>query len=230
MVFGALGWMGIKIDIGIMMTASVALGVAVDNTLHLLTWVRAGLRDGHDRRTATMMAYDRCAVAMVQSAMVGGLGLLVFATATFTPTQQFGYLMITILAAALVGDTIMLPALIASPLGKCFEVRAKRGGPRSGSTEPTKPDQPSIVSRTEAPGGNGDATRRPEPESTPVATVGEPERRPLDDRAASDAAHPQPPKPKDPLKADLKSPANAELRDRLRSFRRPSPHDPFGTR
>ena len=32
---------------------------------------------------------------MMQTTLIGGLGLAVFATSTFTPTQQFGYLMIT---------------------------------------------------------------------------------------------------------------------------------------
>ena len=73
-VFGALGWLGIKIDIGIMMTASVALGVAVDDTIHFLTWFRRGIADGLDRVQATLQAYDRCATAMMQTTLIGGLG------------------------------------------------------------------------------------------------------------------------------------------------------------
>ena len=119
-VFGTLGWLGIKIDIGIMMTASVALGVAVDDTIHFLTWFRRGIVQGLDRRSATLMAFDRCAIAMTQTTIIAGLGLAVFATSTFTPTQQFGYLMITMLAAALVGDLLMLPALLCGPLGRFF--------------------------------------------------------------------------------------------------------------
>ena len=49
-VFGALGWLGIKVDIGIMMTASVALGVAVDDTIHFVWWFRHGIQEGMDRR------------------------------------------------------------------------------------------------------------------------------------------------------------------------------------
>ena len=36
-IFGALAMLQVKIDIGSMMTASVALGITVDGTLHLLT-------------------------------------------------------------------------------------------------------------------------------------------------------------------------------------------------
>ena len=100
-IFGALGWLGIKVDIGIMMTASVALGVAVDDTIHFLTWFRRGIAMGLNRRESVMLSYERCATAMMQTTLIGGLGLAVFATSTFTPTQQFGYLMISMLGAAL---------------------------------------------------------------------------------------------------------------------------------
>ncbi len=119
-IFGALGWLGIKVDIGIMMSASVALGVAVDDTIHFLTWFRRGIKIGLGRIQAVMLAYDRCATAMLQTTLIGGLGLAVFATSTFTPTQQFGYLMISMLGAALIGDLLLLPALLASPLGVFF--------------------------------------------------------------------------------------------------------------
>lgn len=119
-IFGGLGWLGIKVDIGIMMSASVALGVAVDDTIHYLTWFRRGIKLGLGRVQSVMLAYDRCATAMLQTTIIGGLGLVVFATSTFTPTQQFGYLMISMLAAALVGDLLLLPALLASPLGVFF--------------------------------------------------------------------------------------------------------------
>jgi len=119
-IFGGLGWLGIKVDIGIMMTASVALGVAVDDTIHFLTWFRRGIARGYDRVQSVMLAYDRCATAMMQTTLIGGLGLAVFATSTFTPTQQFGYLMISMLGAALFGDLLLLPALLVSPLGRFF--------------------------------------------------------------------------------------------------------------
>lgn len=119
-VFGGLGWLSIPVDIGIMMTASVALGVAVDDTIHFVSWFRRGLSVGMSRYDAAIEAYERCAKAMVQTTLVAGLGLAVFSVSTFTPTKQFGYLMVTILAAALVGDLILLPALLVGPIGALF--------------------------------------------------------------------------------------------------------------
>jgi predicted RND superfamily exporter protein len=128
-IFGGMSWMGILIDVGSMMTASVALGVAVDDTLHYLFWFRHGLDDGHDRKGAAMFAYKRCATAMTQTTLIGGLGLAVFAVSTFTPTQRFGVLMLAMLSAALVGDLIFLPALLTSPLGRFFDRSRHRRKP-----------------------------------------------------------------------------------------------------
>lgn len=120
LVFGAMGWMGRLVDVGAMMTASVALGIAVDDTLHFLTWFGRGLRQGQTRQQAIVHAYRRCAPAMTQTTLVAGLGLLVFALSSFQPVSQFGLLMFILLAAALIGDLVLLPAMLATRLGNYF--------------------------------------------------------------------------------------------------------------
>ncbi len=121
MIFGAMGWLGIDIDIGSMMTASIALGVAVDDTIHFLTWYREALSKTTDRRQAILAAYERCATPTFQTAMISGIGLSIFAFSTFTPTQRFGYLMLTILAMGMFAELIFFPALLAGPLGRVFK-------------------------------------------------------------------------------------------------------------
>ena len=39
-MFGLLGWIGSSLDIGSVMTASIALGIAIDDVLHFLTFYR----------------------------------------------------------------------------------------------------------------------------------------------------------------------------------------------
>ena len=130
LIFGVMGWSGILVDVGSMMTASVALGVAVDDTIHYLTWYRQGLDRGLDRQGAAMLAYERCATALTQTTLIAGLGLAAFCFSTFTPTQRFGTLMLTILVAALVGDLIFLPALLTGPLGRFFGGRRRKAPPQ----------------------------------------------------------------------------------------------------
>ncbi len=124
-VFGVLSWSGILIDVGTMMAASVGLGVAVDDTIHFITWFRRGLAQGLDRRAATKLAYQHCAAAMAQTTVIAGLGMLMFAASTFTPTQRFGLLMVPLFATALIGDLVLLPAILTSRLGRVFEPQRK---------------------------------------------------------------------------------------------------------
>lgn len=123
LIFGGMGWLDIPIDIGSMMTASIALGVAVDDTIHFLARYRDELSRTPDRNHAIELTYAHCAVPTLQAALISGLGLSVFAFSTFTPTQRFGWLMLCILIAGVVAELVLLPALLASPLGKVFAAK-----------------------------------------------------------------------------------------------------------
>ncbi len=130
MVFGGMGWGNsllksftagtLLVDIGTVMAPSVALGVTVDDVVHFMLWFRRGISDGLDRREATMLAYKGCARAMYQSWGVIGIGLSVFSLSPFGPTQRFGYMMLSMLTIALVGNLVLLPAMLSGPLGGVF--------------------------------------------------------------------------------------------------------------
>ncbi len=137
-VFGGMGWLGLPVDIGSMMSASIALGVAVDDTIHYLTWFREDLRQTNDRRVAILAAYQRCATPTLQAALISGVGLSVFALSTFVPTRQFGLMMLVILLAGAVAELIMLPALLAGPLGRVF---------CAASRKPVELNQPHFVDK-----------------------------------------------------------------------------------
>lgn len=122
-IFGSMGWMGIAVDIGSMMTASIALGVAVDDTIHFLARYRHEIDLNPERHNAIVTTYSHCAVPTLQAALISGLGLSVFAFSTFTPTQRFGWLMLCILMAGVVSELVLLPALLASPFGRVFKSR-----------------------------------------------------------------------------------------------------------
>lgn len=122
-VFGGLSWLGRPIDIGSMMAASIALGVAVDDTIHYLTWYREALNREGDRYRAILSAYQHCATPTMQATVINGLGLSVFVFSSFSPTKQFGFLMLIILFAGAVAELLLLPAILAGPLGKAFKPR-----------------------------------------------------------------------------------------------------------
>ncbi len=149
-VFGVMGHLGRLVDIGTMMTASVAMGVAVDDTIHFLSWFRSYLDKGMSRVEAVVETYRRVGPAMTQTTLVGGLGLFVFALSTFTPTQRFGTLMLVLLGAALFGDLILLPALLAGPAGRFFKRR-----------EHVAPDDVDVASGDIVEAGEGSKSDQP---------------------------------------------------------------------
>lgn len=124
-VFGGIQWIGIPVQIGSVMTASAALGIAVDDTVHFLTWFRRGLDSGMSRAAAIKNAYARCAGAMIHTTLICAGGLAVFAFSSFVPILHFAYLMVFLLCSALVGDLLLLPAILAGPAGRRFERRHK---------------------------------------------------------------------------------------------------------
>jgi hypothetical protein len=119
-MFGGLAWLRVPLDIGSVMTASLALGIAVDDTLHFLTFYRRGLAQGMVRRDGVLFAYRHCGRAMIQTTLACGLGLFVFAFSDFVPTSRFACMMFAMLMTALFADLILLPSLLLGPLGVVF--------------------------------------------------------------------------------------------------------------
>jgi hypothetical protein len=117
MVFGSMGWLGASLDIAGILTASIALGIAVDDTLHFVCWYISELRQGHTRQEAVCRTFQACSTAMIHTTLISCCAMVPFLFAEFTPTQQFAKLMICMLSLAIVGDLFLLPALLLSRAG-----------------------------------------------------------------------------------------------------------------
>ncbi|MEX0728313.1 MAG: MMPL family transporter [Planctomycetaceae bacterium] len=120
-VFGLISFLGIAVDTGTMITASVALGIAVDGTLHLLSWFRNGIMKGMTRREAIVEGVAHCAPAMCQTSLIIALGLLVLFPSDLLLISRFAWVTAALVAGALIADLILLPALLAGRLGMMIE-------------------------------------------------------------------------------------------------------------
>jgi predicted RND superfamily exporter protein len=125
-VFGIMGGLGYSLDIAGILTASVALGIAVDDTLHFLCWYMASLHREGSRPPAVYATLKACAAAMLHTTLISCFSMAPFLLAGFLPTQQFAKLMIAILSLAIIGDLLILPALLLSPWGKVILPRSDR--------------------------------------------------------------------------------------------------------
>lgn len=127
-VFGLVAWGDIPVDIGTMITASVALGIAIDGTLHLLTWFQAGLRSGLSRNEAVIKSLKHCGPAMWQTSVAIAVGMFLLIGADLLLISRFGWLMAALVMVALLGDIILLPALLTGWLGAIIERTVVKDG------------------------------------------------------------------------------------------------------
>ena len=125
-VLGVMGWLGLPINLGITMTAGVALGLAVEGAVHFVNWFRLGMATGMPRPDAVRHAYARTGAAMLETTLIAGACLAVLGLSAFTPIRQFGGMMIAMLVASTAGNLLLLPAILASPLGWFFAPLAIR--------------------------------------------------------------------------------------------------------
>jgi predicted RND superfamily exporter protein len=117
-LFGAMGLVRIPLDIGSVMSASVALGIAVDDTVHLLSRYGSRRARGLGQIRAAYGALAQCGWAMFQTTLVCGVALMAYWFSDFVPTSRFSLFMFALLASALLGVIFLLPTLMASPLGR----------------------------------------------------------------------------------------------------------------
>ena len=125
LVFVLLVALGIPVDVGTAMTAAIALGIAVDDTRHLLyAWRHEGLS----------RAARGTARAILLSSLVIAAGFLAIAPSPFLPTRSFGLLCAAAMFGALVGDLILLPACLRAL--RCPEVTPPPDVSASAQTAP----------------------------------------------------------------------------------------------
>ncbi|GAA4467712.1 efflux RND transporter permease subunit [Novipirellula rosea] len=138
-LFGCMGLIRTPLDIGSVMTASVALGIAVDDTIHLVSRYGSRRARGLGQIRAVFGALSQCGWAMLQTTLVCGLSLMAYWFSDFVPTSQFAVLMMGLLMAALVGDLLLLPSLMSSVLGRWL-ARSVGADPKAaiGSDEPRR--------------------------------------------------------------------------------------------
>jgi len=135
--FGLMGLLGIPLNPGTAMIATIALGIAVDDTVHHVVTYWRELREHGERRVAmlnTMRAQSR-PIVRISLALAGGF--LVLAVSNFVPTRQFGILSALVMLVAMVGELVLTPivmysasAFLMSPDEK-VSYAVLRGSPRA---------------------------------------------------------------------------------------------------
>ncbi len=112
LVLGAMGWLGIPLDITTVMIAGIAIGIVVDDTVHIIYRYRREVASGATERTRIATTIQDVGVPVTMTSVILAIGFFSLIPARFTPTAYFGVLSgVTVLAAA-VADILLLPALL----------------------------------------------------------------------------------------------------------------------
>jgi hypothetical protein len=112
--FGMLGWTGISLSLATSMIASIALGIGVDEAVHLLSEFNHHVRKHADERAAVRAAMQSVGPPLVYSTVALTLGFLVLAGSSFVPLRHFGWFSAMNVVASLFADLILLPIVLVS--------------------------------------------------------------------------------------------------------------------
>ena len=109
---GAMGWLGIRLDIATVTIATVVLGLVVDDTVHLLFRLQhESIREERIRRILHATVRTTGA-AILMTTLVLVLGFSVLGLAQIKSVIWFGLLTGLALTTALLADLILIPALL----------------------------------------------------------------------------------------------------------------------
>ena len=109
---GAMGWLGIRLDIATVTIAAVVLGLVVDDTVHLLFRLQhESIREARIRRILRATVRTTGA-AILMTTLVLVLGFSVLGLAQIKSVIWFGLLTGLALTTALLADLILIPALL----------------------------------------------------------------------------------------------------------------------
>ncbi|MEE2787138.1 MAG: efflux RND transporter permease subunit [Myxococcota bacterium] len=111
-VMGFMGLVGIPIDLVNILIASIAIGIAVDDTIHLLHHFKVHHEQYGNVEAAIRNAFDHAGRAMVSTTIILGLGFLVFIFATIDNIMRFGLLIALTAVTAMFVDLVFTPALL----------------------------------------------------------------------------------------------------------------------
>jgi predicted RND superfamily exporter protein len=110
-VLGLMGWLRIPLDFMTITIASIAMGIAVDDTIHYIHRYREELRDGRTDRAVTR-SHGTVGYAMLYTSVIIVLGFSLLAFSDFVPSILFGLLTALAMSLALVFALTVLPALL----------------------------------------------------------------------------------------------------------------------
>jgi predicted RND superfamily exporter protein len=107
-----VGISGIYLDLSTMLVGAMTMGIAVDDSIHVMNRYLSAKNTGDTTKEAIAVAMNESGRSVVFSSLVLVLGFSVLGLASFTTIAYVGLFGSLIMFLALLGDLLLLPAIL----------------------------------------------------------------------------------------------------------------------
>jgi predicted RND superfamily exporter protein len=111
-MLGIMGWLDLPMDLFTMMIGSIAIGLAVDDTIHFMHNFRRYFEQYNDAKKAVRQTLHTTGRAMLVTTCVLSIGFFTFMFASMNNLFNFGLLTGITLITALLSDYFIAPSLM----------------------------------------------------------------------------------------------------------------------
>lgn len=111
-VYGAMGYFDIPLDIAKALLAALAIGIGVDDTIHMLKTLRHNIIKGLNLRAAMVASHNEAGVAIVYTSLALVFGFSVLLFSKFVPIMYLGLLVTATMIVTTISALLLLPSVI----------------------------------------------------------------------------------------------------------------------
>jgi predicted RND superfamily exporter protein len=113
LILGTMGWIGINVNIGIAISASIIIGIAVDDTIHFLIKYKDARSRNLNLEDSLTYVMHYSGATIIFTTIILSCAFMIFAFSQFIPNIHFGIVTAIALLFAVAIDLVMLPAMIS---------------------------------------------------------------------------------------------------------------------
>ena len=120
----------IPLNTGTCMVAAISVGIAVDDTIHIMSRFQESMREFQDEAKALRATLDSEMLPILTTSVSLALGFGLLSLSEFMPIAQFGFLSACVMIAALTTDLLVTPSVLmltqAVNIWDVFEVHVRK--------------------------------------------------------------------------------------------------------
>ncbi len=109
---GLMGFKGMRLDAATIMIASIALGISVDNTIHIFYRFKRELSVDGDYSETIHRTLQGVGKTALFTSLSAACGFIIFSFSSFKPVQYFGILTSVTLVNAIISDLFISPSCL----------------------------------------------------------------------------------------------------------------------